>query len=96
MKLTLKATCTVREALTLLSGMPSDAQLRIESVAPSVAEAKTKRQLALEAAAPHAQTGNKIKAIQAWREVTGDGLAEAKNAVESEFATQLAAAWSAK
>lgn len=83
MKLTLKATLTAREALTLLQGIDPNTTLKLETVE---AKAKTTEQRALEAAAPHAAARDKLYAIKAWREITGDGLAEAKNAVEKHFA----------
>lgn len=73
---------TVAELTKLLLGMPEDIQIEACSVPGSLEDKAWK------VARPFVANGQKIQGIKAWREVTGAGLKEAKDAVEARGAAE--------
>ncbi|HEY6018683.1 MAG TPA: ribosomal protein L7/L12 [Candidatus Paceibacterota bacterium] len=76
---------TVAELTKLLLGMPEYIQIEACSVQVPVESLEDK---AWKAARPLVANGQKIQGIKAWREVTGSGLKEAKDAVEARGAAE--------
>ena len=76
---------TVAELTKLLLGMPEDVQIEACSVQ---AQAESLEDKAWKVARPFVANGQKIQGIKAWREVTGAGLREAKDAVEARGAAE--------
>ncbi len=70
---------TVAELAKLLLGMPEDIQIEACSVQAPTESLEDK---AWKAARPFVIDGRKIQGIKAWREVTGAGIKDAKDAVE--------------